>query len=179
MQPIKEMKGKRYGRWLVVSFDKLDNNKALWNCICDCGIKASVRGDHLRNGRSRSCGCNAHAPIKHGHNLKYGGKSPTYHSWASIIQRCTNPNYEYYSYYGGRGIKVCDRWRKFENFLMDMGERPKDKTIDRKDNDGDYTPDNCRWGTIAEQNSNKRAKNTALNTYEQSLYEVSKWLPMI
>jgi hypothetical protein len=93
-------------------------------------------------------------PRTHGHSgLK---KTGTYNSWSAMIQRCTNPNSPVYSFYGGRGISVCQRWRRFDNFLMDMGERPKGKTLDRKNNQGNYEPENCRWITMWEQCRNFR-----------------------
>lgn len=89
----------------------------------------------------------------HGHTN--GGKfSPTYHSWAGMISRCGNPNIQSAKYYAEKGVTVCGRWRSFANFLADMGERPEGTTLDRKDNDGNYEPGNCRWATIVEQNRN-------------------------
>ena len=94
---------------------------------------------------------------KHGHNLSKTGKpSPTYISWQGIKARCQNPNRSDYERYGGRDIKVCERWQDFENFLSDMGERPEGKTLDRINNDGDYEPGNCRWATPKEQRQNQR-----------------------
>ena len=84
-------------------------------------------------------------------------RTPIYRIWVAMIQRCENPNDKAYKDYGGRGIKVCERWRKFENFYADMGNRPEDKSLDRwPDNDGDYEPDNCKWSTYLEQAQNKR-----------------------
>ncbi len=79
----------------------------------------------------------------------------THKSWDHMIQRCTNPNHVKYPRYGGRGITVCDRWRKFSNFLDDMGERPERMTIDRINNDGNYEPSNCRWATMSQQIKNQ------------------------
>lgn len=94
--------------------------------------------------------------IKHGHAF-VGKVSPTYRAWAGMIRRCENPDATNYEWYGGRGIKVCDRWRhSFEAFLADMGEKPVGKTLERRDTDGDYRPDNCRWATMKEQTRNKR-----------------------
>lgn len=93
---------------------------------------------------------------KHGHTA--GKFSPTYQSWAHMLQRCTNPNRLYYKYYGGKGIKVCDAWaHSFETFLADMGERPLGKTLDRIDPNGNYEPSNCRWATLSEQSRHRTA----------------------
>ena len=93
--------------------------------------------------------------LKHGHCAKK--LSPTYRCWLNLKQRCMNTKSTKFSDYGGRGIQVCDRWLDFENFLEDMGEKPKDLTLDRENNDGDYCPENCRWVTDKEQRRNKRS----------------------
>jgi hypothetical protein len=95
----------------------------------------------------------------HGHTRP---ATPTYRSWAGMIQRCTNPKASGYHKYGGRGIRVCDRWKIFKNFLDDMGERPIGKTIDRIDNNGNYEPSNCKWSTPYEQTHNQRPRKNAV-----------------
>lgn len=94
--------------------------------------------------------------VTHGHGSAKNGRTPTYNTWMNMIQRCTNANAPGYKHYGGRGITVCERWLKFENFLADMGERPEGLTLDRIDNDGNYEPGNCRWATCEQQNANRR-----------------------
>jgi hypothetical protein len=105
----------------------------------------------------------------HGHTT--GKFSPTYHSWASMIQRCTNPNRSFYHRYGGRGITVCKRWMTFINFLADMGERPDGTSLDRINNDGNYTPRNCRWATLAEQ---QRHRVYAHTKHKQSILKACR-----
>lgn len=94
--------------------------------------------------------------MRHGYAIRSQPKSVEYDTWVSMRSRCRNPNRADYEYYGGRGIKVCERWDSFENFLSDMGERPPGTSIDRIDPDGDYEPGNCRWATKVEQRHNRR-----------------------
>lgn len=134
--------------------------------IDGCGRPAWARGwcgKHYtrwhRHGDTTKCGT-SHS-LKHGHRWTAcrRGKSPTYQSWAAMKARCLNPGRAKYADYGGRGIKVCDRWLgSFSNFLADMGERPEGMTLDRIDNDGDYGPGNVRWATPKEQRANQRPK---------------------
>jgi len=105
---------------------------------------------------------------KHGHNSRKTGQTKTYRSWAGMVRRCRNPHTLDWPRYGGRGIQVCSRWLVFENFLSDMGERPKGKSLDRIDNDGNYNPDNCHWATNKEQAKNRK-KRTYWDTSHRDL----------
>ena len=126
-----------------------------WLCECNCGTEKIILGSNLKRGHTKSCGCLLREGnnTTHGHSKK-GKISKTYDSWHSMIQRCTNPNNIAYHDYCGRGITVCKRWLKFENFLEDMGEVPIGYSIDRIDNDGNYCKSNCRWSTRSEQQRN-------------------------
>jgi hypothetical protein len=151
----------RFGRWFVMSFSHSDDHDNHWNAVCACGTAKTIRAYDLKSGKSRSCGCQRSQSLRqrftvHGHNTKRA-PSPTYSSWANMIQRCTNPNHKQFADYGGRGVTICERWRwSFENFLADMGLKPLGLLLDRIDNDGNYTPSNCRWTTRLESNRNKR-----------------------
>lgn len=164
MPPYIDMVGRVFGSLTVLSCAGWDRKgQATWHCRCACGREVTVIGTNLRSAHSKSCGCRRAAVFKaastvHGHT-SHTGKSSTYRSWRSMVQRCIYPKDIGYHRYGGRGITVCEQWRKFENFLADMGERPKGKTLDRINNDGDYEPGNCRWATPKEQNANRGAKS--------------------
>lgn len=161
--------GKRFGRLKVIRRNGSSKHKrALWLCRCDCGNEITVIGNSLTVGRVNSCGClrkelAADKMTSHGFTTK-DNFHPLYELWKGIKDRTSNPNNVGWHNYGGRGIKICDRWKdSFPNFLEDMGERPSKKhSIDRIDNDGDYCPTNCRWATKKEQSYNTRRNKTII-----------------
>lgn len=151
----------KYGRLTVIGERQKHGRYWLVPCRCDCGTEKMVDLASLRSGSTISCGCYRNAAFlarkdamvaktkKHGQ-----WQARTYRIWLGMRARCSNPNITHYARYGGRGIRVCERWQSFENFLADMGEAPPGHSLDRIDNDGHYEPSNCRWATQQQQMDN-------------------------
>lgn len=155
MARSQDLLGKVFSYLTVVGWEGNNSGRGnVWLCKCKCGNEILAYTSQLNSGNVTSCGCKRKdISAKH-----YHSDSPTYKSWEMMIQRCTNPNHDEYKNYGARNITVCDRWKSFENFLNDMGNKPVDKSLDRIDNNGNYEPLNCKWSSVKEQAYNTRCK---------------------
>lgn len=172
------MVGRRFGRLVVVEHAGTTSyGHSKWLCQCDCGKLSFHSGSRLNSGGANSCGCLKLERVRQMglSNKKHGMKgTPQYQRWQRIKNTCNDPNNQSYYMYGGRGIKVCERWLSFENFHADMGDAPSGTTIGRIDNDGDYCPENCRWETPRQQANNKR--NTFYVTFQGIKLPLMEWI---
>jgi hypothetical protein len=172
---MKDLTGIKFGKLLALRLDSMTRTShttiTKWWCRCECGNELAVRRNGLVSGNSKTCGCSRRdKPPNYRHGMSGSG---TIISWKSMIQRCTNHKHPAFRNYGARGITVCERWLLFENFLADMGHRPDGFTLERKNNNLGYSPDNCKWATRAEQNANTR---TNINlTHGGETHNISEW----
>lgn len=168
--------GTRFGRLVVQRRIQRTKGKSYYLCLCDCGNTTVVRGTHLTDGTTKSCTCLRRElqtlPKKHGH-AKDGRVSREFKSWSAMRQRCLNPKDDAFPKYGGRGIRVCNRWSSFKQFLEDMGPRPDGTTLDRIDPSGNYTPRNCRWAAPQQQTDNRQC--TRKLTFNKEELALSEW----
>ena len=177
MRKTPDLKNKRFGRLVVLDLSDgyVDEKykRRGWVCECDCGNVVLLRGDVIQRENTYGCGCGAGSHLKT-HGLS---KHPLHSIWKGMKARCYNNKCEAYKNYGGRGIKVCDRWLTFDNFLNDMGERPNLLTIERINNNGNYELSNCRWATRKEQCNNRRSnQNVEFNGMVKNFTEWEKFL---
>jgi len=170
MPAFKDLSGQKFGKLTAIKrVGKDRHGNILWHCLCDCGNTSTVRTNSLKSGRIKTCGCFNIGRTTHGLS-----RMPINYVWQAMIQRCYNINNPVYKNYGGRGIKVCYRWRNsFEAFFDDMGHPEKGMSIDRIDNDKGYSPDNCKWSTAKEQCNNTR-KNRRI-TYNGMTRSLTDW----
>lgn len=167
-----ELGGLRFGRLLVI-----ERVGKKWRCVCDCGAESFALSHLLRKGKKRSCGCLRRETTSKTHSKHGKCDSSIYSRWHHMIRRCTDSSHRTFKHYGGRGIKVCERWRTFENFYADMGDPPDGLTLERKDVNGDYCPENCVWASQKTQTRNQR--RTLMANINGEKKSVRDWCDML
>lgn len=185
MKKVRDLTGQKLGKLTVLRLaDDYVKGRARWVCQCECENIITVFSSNLTRRHTTSCGCHKKANYKT-MNLKHGATAggeksrypSSYKIWCNIRQRCYDQGCPAYKYYGGRGIVMCERWLDYANFVADMGEPPPQRSLDRIDNDGPYSPNNCRWATRTEQARNKRSAHLiSFHGETRSLVEWAEYL---
>ncbi len=170
--------GERFGRLVVIEESLAGTNgHRRMECLCDCGRRKAIALYSLTAGLTKSCGCYVVEQTRlmgKANATHRGTKSTAYRVWGGMKARCLNAKHAFYSSYGGRGITICSRWiNSFETFYADMGPRPNGTTLDRIDNDGPYSPENCRWSATEEQQNNKRTKR--MLKFGEEILTIAQW----
>ena len=178
-----DLTGQRFGKLNVLYFVPDDTDYSKFRCVCDCGNEKLIAGQSLISGATVSCGCfgksrRSSRSTIHGYNKSGKSRSPTYSSWASMMDRCEWGGHKImYSRYGAKGIRVCKEWHDFREFVKDMGDRPKGTSIDRINNSLGYFKENCRWATRKQQSLNTtRTVKVMIEGKQEVVYELSERL---
>ena len=164
-----DLTGMKYGRLTVVEFDRLQNHKTYWKCVCDCGLTVIATGNNLRSGNTKSCGClrrestAALGKENTTHGESHNKRTRLYTIWCGMRQRCSNPNRDAYELYGGKGVKLCDEWNDYNTFKMWAVSNgyADNLSIDRIESSGDYCSENCRWITRSENTARANKNHTS------------------
>ncbi len=175
----KSLCGERFGRLTVVSRAETVNGQSMWNCICDCGNQCVVRGSHLRGGKQKSCGC-YRKEVSRIINTTHGqSDTRLYHIWQGMIERCRNYRNKSFKDYGARGISVCGEWLSFQAFMeWSLKNGYTDlMSIDRIDVNRDYSPENCRWVTMKQQQNNRR--DNLKITFQSETHTLKEWCDLL
>lgn len=176
---VKDITGQTFNWLTIESLAYIKNSYSYWNCLCKCGVIKVIRGDGIKSGAVKSCGCyNRTNPSRITHGL-CKTKTPLYSVWNGMVQRCTNSNSPVYKWYGARGIRICSRWLIFKNFYYDMiAGYDKGLELDRIDNNGNYEPSNCRWVTRSANQKNTRSRATKQSDVDRVKYvkTFNKWM---
>lgn len=175
MRTLKDLTGKIFSRLTVVGLHERRGGASYWKCMCECGSERIVIYHSLTQKHTKSCGCLNIDNQRERHTTHGAAFTKEYNVWRGVKQRCYYPKHSQFKHYGGRGIKMHPSWiNSFETFIGDMGPRPSDKySIDRKDNDGNYEPSNCRWATKGEQSNN--TSTTIKISYNDSIISLKEY----
>lgn len=173
----RDLTGMQFGRLTVLERRGSKDRQRMWLCRCSCGNERAMSTTRLLTKNRKSCGCiaadKARNRTKHG-CARAGKLTPEFRTWVAMRERCTSQSHSAYPQYGGAGVRVCERWSEFQNFLSDMGPKPSPKhSIDRIDNTKGYSPENCRWATRIQQNNN--TQRNRMVTFQGVTKTMAEW----